>query len=137
MTAKHSFNTNALFEDVSYDRNADSWNFLFANGTSFNVSAFWRLLHGNEISLVSLDNGHKFVYDTPINIADYAKELLKGHSLTKIEVTEGTGDLILTLTNTLYIQVFISSTGYESYDFTIEDERYIGMGAGEIAIFPK
>jgi hypothetical protein len=137
MTLKHTFTTNASFEAVSYDSDADSWNFLFANGISFNVSAFWRLLQGNEISLISLDNGHKFGYDTPINITDYTRELLNGHKLVKIEITEGTGDLILTLTNAIHIQVFISSTGYESYDFTLDNERYIGMGAGEIVIFSK
>jgi hypothetical protein len=54
--------------------------------------------------------------------------------LKKIEVTKDTYDLTLTLTNDLTIEIYISSSGYETYDFSIDGKSYIGLGSGDIAI---
>ncbi len=42
---------------------------------------------------------------------------------------------MLTLTNNLQVEVFISSRGYESYNIHVGKINYIGMGMGDIAIF--
>jgi hypothetical protein len=54
--------------------------------------------------------------------------------LTKIEVIKGTFDLVFTLTGGYRLEIYISSSGYETYDFSIENKRYIGLGSGDIAI---
>jgi hypothetical protein len=136
MTTAQSYSCNALLQSVSYDNGAEAWSFFFADNISFNISAFWRLIKNKEIWLVSLDHGHKFGLDTPLNIVEEVEKLLAGKHLTRIDIKEGTGDLVLELTDGMQIQAFISSTGYETYDFDYGNERHIAMGAGQIAIFP-
>jgi hypothetical protein len=136
MTTTQSFSCNVLFQSVSYDNGAEAWSFVFADNISFNISAFWRLLKNKEIWVVSIDQGHKFGHEIPLNILEEVEKLLTGKQLTSIDIKEGTGDLVLELTDGIQIQVFISSTGYESYAFNFGNERYIGMGAGQVAIFP-
>jgi hypothetical protein len=136
MTTAQSFSCNALFQSVSYDNGAEAWSFFFADNISFSISAFWRLLKNNEIWLVSLDQGHTFGLETPLSIVEEVEKLLVGQYLTRIDIKEGTGDLVLKLTDGMQIQAFISSTGYETYNFNYGNKRYIGMGAGEIALFP-
>ena len=55
--------------------------------------------------------------------------------MKKIEVIKDTYDLTLTLTNDLTIEIYISSSGYETYNFSIDDKSFIGLGSGDIAIF--
>ncbi|HWJ30453.1 MAG TPA: hypothetical protein VNS32_28225 [Flavisolibacter sp.] len=135
MTDEQTFNTNSLFQSVSYDNGAEAWSLFFAENISFNISGFWRLLKNDEIWLVSFDHGHKFGRDVPVNTVEEAENLLTGQRLTKIEIKQGTGDLVLELTDGIKIQAFISSTGYETYDFNYGNKRFIGMGSGDIAIF--
>jgi hypothetical protein len=52
-----------------------------------------------------------------------------------MEVIKDTYDLTLTLTNDLRIEIYISSSGYETYDFSIDGKSFIGLGSGDIAIF--
>jgi hypothetical protein len=58
-----------------------------------------------------------------------AKELTDKR-LTRIHVDKNTGDLTLTLTDRLVLQIFTASTGYETYDFYVDNKRYIGLGGG-------
>jgi hypothetical protein len=54
--------------------------------------------------------------------------------LIKIEVIKDTFDLVFTLTDGVRLEIFISSSGYETYNFFIDNKRYIGLGSGKIAI---
>ena len=92
MTDEQTFNTNSLFQSVSYDNGAEAWSLFFAENISFNISGFWRLLKNDEIWLVSFDHGHKFGRDVPVNTVEEAENLLTGQRLTKIEIKQGTGD---------------------------------------------
>jgi len=60
---------------------------------------------------------------------------LIGQLLLEIKIKKDTADLMLTLTNNLQVEVFISSRGYESYNIHVGKINYIGMGMGDIAIF--
>ena len=134
MTSETTFKTNQLFKSVTYDKDADSWYFVFEGKTSTNIYAFWRLLVNKEIWEVSLDHGHIFGLPKPVDLVERMTEHLTGKNLLEIKVKQDTGDLLLTLTDNYQIEVFISSTGYETYNFTFDDKNYIGMGGGEIAI---
>ena len=129
-----TFKTNQLFKYVTYNKDADSWYFVFEGKTSFNLYSFWRLLVNKEICEVSFDNGHKFGLPEPVELVERITRELTGGSLLEIKVKQNTGDLLLTLTDNIQIEVFISSMGYETYNFTFADKNYIGLGAGEITI---
>lgn len=135
MTEELVFKTNALFQSMSFDRDTDSWWFVFADNIVFNAHTMWRLLKKNGIQWVSLDNGQKFGLPEPIDLVDKVTTELKEKRLTEVKVKKDTADILLTLSDDLEIEIFISSSGYESYNFSIDKKNYIGMGAGDIAIF--
>jgi hypothetical protein len=134
MVSELNFTINSLFKEVNYDIDADSWSFIFADKIGVVVSGFWRLLEKNQILLVSLDHGHKFGLPKPLDLSEEIKKLLSGKNLIKIHVDKDTADLTLTLTDHFKLQVYIASSGYETYDFSVGDKHYIGLGSGDIAI---
>lgn len=70
----------------------------------------------------------------PFDLVEEVKKELESKRLTKIEVIKDTCDLILTFTHEVKLEIYIASTGYETYDFSVNGKRYIGLGAGDIAI---
>ena len=134
MTNELTFITNTLFDKVIFDKDSDCWYFYFANKIYASSSGFWRLLKRNKIIFVSLDNDQQFGLPKPINLVEELNKVLKGKSLTKIEVIKDTYDLLLSLTDELKFEIYIASSGYETYDFSINNKRYIGLGSGDIAI---
>lgn len=127
--------TNSIFKSVTYDKDSDSWYFVFTDKIAFNVSTLWRLLENRQIKLVSLDNGQEFGLSEPIDLILALTEKLNGKSLLEIKIKQETADLNLILTDNIEIEIFISSSGYESYNFSVDRKNYIGMGGGEIAEF--
>lgn len=134
MTTDLTFKTNSIFDSVSYDKVTDSWHFYFGDKIYASSSGFWRLLEANRIVFVSLDNGHQFGLPQPLDLVESITKQLRGKKLTEIKVDKNTADLTLTISDDIKIQIFIASSGYETYDFSLEDNRYIGLGSGNIGI---
>jgi hypothetical protein len=129
MTTDITFNINTEFNSVSYDGDADSWTFVFSDNIYASSTGFWRLLKDASIHAVSLDHGHQFGSE-PVDLTVRMSEELKGKRLIRIHVDKDTGDLTLTLTDRLELQIFTASTGYETYDFQVDNKRYISLGGG-------
>jgi hypothetical protein len=134
MTNELTFIANSLFDKVLFDKDGGNWIFYFTEGVYASSSGFWRLLQKHKISFVSLDNNQQFGLPKPIDLVEELNKILSEQRLKKIEVIKDTYDLTLTLTNDLTIEIYISSSGYETYDFSIDGKRYIGLGSGDIAI---
>jgi len=132
---KLNLQANAIFESASYDENADSWVFQFTDKICVQVSGFWRALENDRIVLVSLDHGHQFGLPNPINLVEEITSLLRGDILMELSVDAETADLTLLLTNNHKLEILIASAGYETYQFSIQNKRYIGLGSGEIAYY--
>ena len=129
-----NFITDSLFENVAYEKDADSWRFMFADKVIVSVSGFWRLLEKNQIVLVSLDHGQQFGLPDPVDLEEQIKERLTGKKVIKIGIDKNTGDLSLLLTDGFKLEVYIASASYETYDLFLGNKRYIGLGSGSIAI---
>lgn len=129
------FKTDAAFIDVKWD-DSDCWQFLFGNEISVNAEgALWRLLQNGKILFTSNDHMQQFGLLKPLDLIEEIKNALLKDRLLKIVVRENTGDLELCLSNNYQLEFFITSSGYESYSFYINNHRYIGMGSGEIAVY--
>jgi hypothetical protein len=129
-----TFISDSLFEKVTFDKDGENWIFSFAENVYASSSGFWRLLENNKILFVSLDNDQQFGLPKPIDLVEELNKILSGQRLKKIDVAKDKYDLTLTLTHDLTIEIYISSSGYETYDFSIDGESYIGLGSGDIAI---
>ncbi|MBB2145392.1 hypothetical protein GM921_07850 [Pedobacter sp. LMG 31464] len=127
--------TDSFFNSISFDKDAESWMFNFKNNVSLFAETLWRILKDGQIILVSADQGQQFGLPKPVDVVIELSNLLAGEKLTEIKIKKNTADLVLTLTGSLEIEVFISSGGYESYSLYTNNRRYIGMGMGDIAIF--
>ena len=134
MTNELTFTTNSIFDNIVFDKDGDCWYFYFADNIFASSSGFWRLLIEGKIDLVSLDHGQQFGLPKPLGLVEELTNKLAGKRLTKIEVIKDTYDLVLTLTGGFRLEIYISSSGYETYDFTVNNKRYIGLGSGDIAI---
>lgn len=134
MTTDLILKINSIFDTVTFDKDADSWHFHFTDKIYVASSGFWRLLESNRIVFVSLDQGHQFELSQPIDLIEKVTKLLTGKRLTEIKVDKETADLTLTISEDITIQIFIASSGYETYDFSVDDKRYIGLGSGDIGI---
>jgi hypothetical protein len=128
------FKTSQDFKQVTFDTETKSWRFIFKTDY-VSSSGLWGILKGKKIERVSLDNGQQFGLPKPINLENEVNELLKDKKLEAIIIKKDTSDLKLILTENLEIEIFISSSGYETYDFSFDSKRYIGQGSGDIAIF--
>ena len=124
------FNIDTEFKSVSYDSNADSWTFVFSDNIYASSTGFWRLLKDASIHAVSFDHGHQFGLPEPVDLIARMTGELTGKRLIGIHVDKDTGDLTLTLTDSLVLQIYTASTGYETYDFQVDNKRYIGLGGG-------
>lgn len=130
------FQTNAQFESVMPEKSATSWHFAFAGKIGLATEGLWRLLENGEIKFVSDDDGHQFGLPKPLDLVGELTKKLSGKSLLEIKVERDTSDLILSLTSGIQLEVFISSGGYETYNFSLENKNYIGMGSGGVTIIP-
>lgn len=128
------FDTNSLFESAQYSEAEMDWCIYFADNIYASTWGFWRLMIGNKIKFISFDDKQQFGLPKPIDLVKELESLLRGKSLKQIRVKQDTGDLFLVLTDDVIIEIYISSSGYETYDFSIGNKRYIGMGAGDISI---
>lgn len=134
MTEELIFKTNSPFDSVSFDRSTNDWCFLFTDKIYVIASGFWRLIKSDRIIFVSFDNGQQFGRTKPIDLIGEVTRQLTGKNLTEIIVKQNTADLTLLISDKIKIEIFIASSGYESYDLSIYGKRYIGLGSGDIKI---
>ena len=134
MIAEQIFKANSEFKSVTHIADSDQWLFTFQDQIYVSALGFWRLLKSNEILFVSSDHGHQFGKPKPLDIVEEVTSELKDKTLKEIIISHNTGDLILSLVDDIKIEIYISSIGYETYEFGIKNVRYIGMGKGELAI---
>lgn len=134
MENEMTFKTNKLFKSLTYYEESENWFFLFADKVYATSCRFWRLIKDDKIKAVSFDHGHQFGFPKPLDLIEKVTQLMIGKTLLEIKVDKFTADLTLILSDNIRIEIFIYSTGYESYDFSIEDKRYIGCGGGELGI---
>ena len=127
-----AFHTNANFHSAEFD--GFNWIFHFEDGIVVQASGFWRLLKDGEINLVSRDHGHQFGLPKPVDLQELVNGRCRGQKALELKVNDNTGDLQVIMSAGLVLEIFISSTGYETYQFSCGGRSYIGTGGGEIAI---
>ncbi len=137
MTKDLKFITNSIFKSLIYDKDSESWCFYFADNIYIQSTGFWRIFHKNKIIFVSLDNGTNFGRLEKYDLKDEIEKLLKEKKLLEIRVDKNTADLVLSLSEDIKVEILISSCGYETYNFNFANNRYIGLGSGEIGIVEK
>lgn len=124
------------FERAKFYLESNNWYLYFTNHTTVEVGSFWRVLKDDKILVTSTDHGQKFGLPHHINVEEELLKYLIGVKMLKILRNTKTGDLRIELSGGWLIEVFTTSCGYENWQVTTEKNQFIGLGAGEIAVFP-
>jgi hypothetical protein len=133
MEPSKSFKIKAQLIAIDYDEGSYSWTFQFSDNISLVVESIWRLFCSERISFISLDHAQMFGHTEPVDLIAKLTQTLSGKMLVSIEFGQE-GDLLLRFTDELWLQVLVTSTGYESFSLSMNGHRYIGLGGGDIAI---
>jgi uncharacterized protein DUF6188 len=111
-----------------------SWSFAFEGRLGLNVQFPWRIVNEHGIALADEDSAQMFGRDTPVEGATVAMELLHGKPVTRLVITEKTGDLLVEFESGVRLEVFNNSSGYEGWSCGAPSGlEVIGMGGGGTA----
>lgn len=91
------------------------WVFSFSDGTILTVSAPWRLLSSEAITLGYEDHGQLFGYTTPVNGEVKALSILGSGPIASASTDLISGDLEIRVGDSR-LQIFNSSCGYEGWE---------------------
>jgi hypothetical protein len=125
---------------VSITRRDYEWVFAFDAQAQLVVSCLWRLIENGRIRFTSEDHGHKFGLPAPVDAAFEVNQRLKGATIIKVELRDGTLDMSLRFDSGHILEVVPDSSGYEAWqlnNLTGKGTQYIAVGGGELAIFGR
>ena len=105
-----------------------SWFFRFSDAESLRAGCLWRLMRNGRLSLTSNDHGQKFGLTQPVDAVLLAAASLTGKEVVSIAWSDETGDLGIILGDDLVLQVLVDSSGYETWELSLEGKRYIAQG---------
>jgi hypothetical protein len=127
--------TNSRLKDIVYEKDGDSWYLTFDNDISFSFYTIWRLFKNDIVTLISNDHGHQFGLPKPVDLILDLKSSLDNKTLKEICVEKNSGDLYLNFDEDVKLIAYVSSMGYESFQFSANGKQFIGQGGGDITTF--
>ena len=117
---------------------ADSyqWRFFFERGLSIGIECPWRLLKDGCMAISSEDHLQQYGLPAPIDAVAVAKDLLAPHLITRVEIRDGTADLLIELTGDLRLEAIPFSRGYESWNvFGPSGFQVVAQGGGHLCVW--
>ena len=123
----------SAFSSVAYEEGGSSWSFVFSGDNALAVEGIWRVFRSGVLAAISTDHGHQFGLPAPMDLVQFMTQLLQGRQLLGIHVNDF-GDANFTFSDEVVLVAYVSSMGYESYQFSAEGRQYIGMGGGELSM---
>jgi hypothetical protein len=112
------------------------WRFLFEPNLSIGVECPWRLLKDGRVAISSEDHLQRYGLPAPLDAAAVATDLLASHLITRVEIRDGTADLLVELTGGLRFEAIPISTGYESWNvFGPSGFQVVAQGGGHLCVW--
>src|SRR3954470_24222884 len=111
-----------------------SWWFRFDDRGAIRADTFWRVIAAGRIHVTSEDHGQLFGLTEPVDSAAKATEALSSAVVQQVGATDS-GDLVIHFDNGSRLEIFSTSSGYESWCvFYPSGDEAIGLGGGEIRL---
>ena len=110
------------------------WVFNFDGDVSLVAEHLWRLLESGRIRRTSEDHGHQFGLPVLVDAVEELRKTLTGVAIAGVEVQDGTLDLRLKFETGHVLEVLPTSAGYEAWNLSVSNKRFIAIGGGELAI---
>jgi hypothetical protein len=112
----------------------NSWWFRFDDRGAIRADTFWRLIAAGRIHVTSEDHGQLFGLTEPVDSAVKAAEAVSS-AVVQLAGATDSGDLVLHFDNGSRLEIFSTSSGYESWSvFYPSGDEAIGLGGGEIRL---
>lgn len=119
----------------SLERREYDWVFHFDAEIHLVVGCLWRLCEHGRICVTSVDDGHKFGLPMPVDAVAYVNSRIAKAVVVAVELRDGTLDLRIEFSTGHVLELIPDSSGYEAWDLSRENLRFIAFGGGELAIF--
>lgn len=115
----------------------DYWHFVLSQGGCITASCPWRLIRDGHIAISGDDQGQQFGLPAPVDAVSLVPSLLAESVIERVEVREGTADLIIHFDHSFRLEVIPFSSGYESWQVTAPDMSSIfAQGGGQLCSVP-
>jgi hypothetical protein len=118
---------------VSFSEPA-SWFIMLGDSPSIRADCPWRLIHAGTIAVSGEDHLQQFGLPAPIDAAERATSVLTGLAVQRVEVREGTADLLIDFDGDCRLEIIPFSSGYESWQvFTPSGKNVVAQGGGQLS----
>jgi hypothetical protein len=112
------------------------WFFAFGDSFGISVECPWRLIHKGGIAVSSEDHRQQFGLPAPIDAVARAALLLADAMVWRVEVREGTADLIIDFDGDRRLEIIPFSSGYESWQVSAPTGKSIvAQGGGQLSVW--
>ena len=110
------------------------WSFSFGPGVGIGAECPWRLLKDGYVTISSEDHLQQYGLPAPLDAAAVASDTLGSLPVLRVEVKEGTADLLLEFAGGLRLEFIPISSGYESWGVTTPSGfQVIAQGGGQLS----
>jgi hypothetical protein len=113
----------------------DWWTFMLGPPAGIGSSSPWRLLEQGRIRVSSADHRQQYGLPAPIDSAEKFNSISSGARVLRVEVREGTSDLILELEREFRLEFLPIASGYERWSVWGPDETTYVAQAGRVTAF--
>lgn len=121
---------------LSIKHRENDWLFELSEGSLIALNVPWRIVCEGRILFADEDDGQLFGNSEPVIGEEVANHSLGGQSIVKAVVDRETGDLALHFGDSLRIDAFNNSSGYEGWTATCNFDgvlfELVALGGGEI-----
>ena len=109
------------------------WYFNLGDSLCIGVECPWRLLRGGAIAVSNEDHLQQYGLPAPIDAAERATSLLAGFVIQRVEIREGTSDLLVDFEGDCPLEIIPFSSGYENWQVSMPSGKSIfAQGGGNI-----
>ena len=109
------------------------WMFALGDSCAIGVECPWRVIEAGRIGASSEDHGQRYGLEANVDAGALATSVLGGLAITRVEVGDGTADLVLHLGASHRVEVLPFSSGYESWSVSgPEGTRVVAQGGGDL-----
>ena len=113
---------------------ATQWSFCFESNVGIGAECPWRLIKNGQVTISSEDHRQQYGLPASLDAAAVATDLLGSCSVLRVEVKEGTLDLLLDFQGGLRLEFIPISSGYESWGITTPSGfKIIAQGGGQLS----
>ena len=113
------------------------WQFRLSSSGSITAESLWRLIRDGRIAVTGEDHGQQFGLPAPVDAASRVLSILAGATIQRVEIRDGTADLIIHFDHSFRLEVLSSSSGYESWQIYEPDGGcVVAQGGGQLCYAP-